>query len=70
MQSLRTRVPWNILEAEPRAGSTKLAVAITYAFLMLAVLAVLLLVVAIPAQGQTYSMLQLHGRQRWRLSPV
>ncbi len=49
----RTTGPWNISDAGPRFGSTKLATTIIRAALILAALSALLLIAASPAQART-----------------
>lgn len=53
----RTKCRWNIPGAEPRFGSTKLAVVAIRAALMLAMIFVLLLIATHPAQAQTETVL-------------
>ena len=50
--SSRTKGPWNISDAGPKFGSTKLATVIVRAALMLALLSALVLIAALPSQAQ------------------
>jgi uncharacterized repeat protein (TIGR03803 family) len=53
----RTNGHWHVADGELRSGSTKVAAAVVHGALILAVIAVLVLIAARPAQGQTETVL-------------